>query len=158
MRNKHIIFLIPLTLIFLFQSAAFSQMDGKRFKRVREKISQLEKIKLIDVLNMDENTTLKFFARRNEYQNKVDSLMDETNDLIDNLDDSIKRGGQKDDYYKDQIGKYYRMQDAIIKLRRDFTNSLSDLLSEEQIAKYIVFEKKFREDIRNLILKQRFKR
>ncbi len=158
MRRKNIIFIIPILILLIFQSAAYSQFDGSRFKKVREKIAQLEKIKLIDVLNMDENTTLKFFARRNQYQNKTDSLMNTENQLIDDMDSSIKSGDKSDGYYREQITKYFRVQDEIIKSRRDFIRSLNDLLSEEQIAKYIVFEKKFREDIRNLILKQRMRR
>lgn len=158
MKIKNYLFIIPVIIVLVFQSTAFAQHEGMRFKKIREKISQLEKIKLIDVLNMDETTTLKFFSRRHEYQNKMDSLFSIENNLIDNLDSSIKEGGKDDRYYKDQIAKYFRIQDKIIESRKNFINSLSDLLTEEQIAKYVVFEKKFREDIRKLILKQRQRR
>jgi hypothetical protein len=35
--------------------------------------------------------------------------------------------------------------------RNQFVNSLDDILSTEQIAKLIVFEKRFRDEIRNVL-------
>ena len=35
--------------------------------RMGGQIEQLEKIKIIEELNMDEETTLRFFSRRNEF-------------------------------------------------------------------------------------------
>ena len=43
-------------------------------REARGKIDELEKIKLIDVLQMNEETTLRFFARRSEYQNRLKEL------------------------------------------------------------------------------------
>jgi hypothetical protein len=151
---KNLLFMFIVFLFILFQLSANAQMGHGRFKQARDKLDQLEKVKLIEVLNMNEETTLKFFARRNAFRNQADSLMQLSDDIIDYLDTSIKSGNGTEDSYKNKIAEYLTIQNQIVNTRNKFINSLSDILSEEQIAKLIVFEKKFREDIRKLIFKR----
>ena len=47
------------------------------------------------------------------------------------------------------------MQLQFDKGRVDFVNSLSDILSYEQIGKLIIFEKRFRNEVRKLLIKER---
>jgi hypothetical protein len=51
--------------------------------------------------------------------------------------------------------EYLRAFGALQKIRADYFNSLSDLLSPEQIAKLIVFEKRFREELQDMMFKNR---
>ena len=59
-------------LILTISITSFSQDGMDKMMRQRNKIHQLEKIKLIDELNLDEETSVKFFARRNEMQKEVE--------------------------------------------------------------------------------------
>ena len=120
------------------------------------KIEELEKIKLIDVLQMNEETTLKFFARRSEYQRKVKDLITKANDQLDKISDYIKNNGEKNSTeLKKMISDYLSYGQAIAKEKANFINSLNDILSYEQISKLLVFEKHFREELRKILFKSR---
>lgn len=74
---KHFI-LFAICISFLFTTALFAQRDEDRREWGRKggKIEQLEKIKIIEELNMDEETALKFFSRRNEHRESQRALIE----------------------------------------------------------------------------------
>ena len=55
--------------------------------------------------------------------------------------------------YKDAINKILNIEKELFNGRINFFNSLNDILSSQQIAKLLIFEKKFRSEIRRQILK-----
>ena len=148
MKNSFSLFLI----LILLPLMVFAQ--GRRdLKGPREKIEQLEKIKLIEALDLNEETTLKFFARRNESRNRIDQLNDSLDTIVDNLESRFSK--RDDTGYKDLINKYLSIEKQISEEHMQFINSLYDILTNEQVAKLIVFEKRFREEIRHLLLRGR---
>lgn len=119
------------------------------------KLAQLEKVKLIETLKMDEETTLRFFARRTEFLDKIQLLNKISMDLIDKLEKSFGENNLTESDYKNIIREFNNNDEQMFKEKMNFINSLNDILSEEQIAKMIVFEKKFKEEIRQILKKGR---
>lgn len=151
---KLLYFLIP---IMLFTTvASFPQHDREKMMKQKSKLHQLEKIKLIEALNLDEETSLRFFSRRNEMQQEVDLLENKVDDILKNLGESLnaneKTAGKTQ---KQLINELLNVKTKIEKVKGQFITSLSDILTTEQIAKYIVFEQKFREEIRKIIFDRR---
>jgi hypothetical protein len=123
-----------------------------------KKIEELEKIKLLDVLNMDETTSVKFFSRKNQSRERIFNYEDKIMDILNNIESEVKNGKDKD------VNKIQKLNDNFIntsieieKERMSFLRSLNDILTPEQIGKYIVFEKRFREEIREILIKERSK-
>ena len=126
-------------------------MKEKKMKN-REKLEQLEKIKLIESLDMDEDTSIRFFARRNESKREIQELEKKTEDIIFELEKSFNTEDKnQDEKQKQLISEMLKNRESIELKRNQFINSLGDILSTEQIAKLIVFEKKFRDEIRNVL-------
>jgi len=152
MRN---IYLILIMLLFL-PNSIFSQREKWREDEMRAKFEQLEKIKLIETLEMNEETTLRFFSRKSEHQKQQDEIQDKIREKIDNLEVIFKSGRVATvDELKKNISEINALQSELEKNRIEFINSLSDILSYEQIAKLLIFERKFRDEIRRLIIKDR---
>jgi hypothetical protein len=149
---KKIILLI--IYILLLTGISYSQGGGEKHREIREKIEQLEKIKLIETLKMDEQTTLKFFARRTKFMDKIKELNNNQDDMIAKLGDAIESKDKDDSYYQSMIDKYFDYEQKISEAKKSFMNSLTDILSEEQIAKLIVFQKKFRDEIKDILFKR----
>ncbi|MEJ2614247.1 MAG: hypothetical protein P8Z35_04770 [Ignavibacteriaceae bacterium] len=149
---KKVIFLI--ISVALLQGMGFPQ-GREHHKEIREKIEQLEKIKIIETLKMDEQTTLKFFARRTEFKDKLKDLMYKENKLLDKIDDFIKSSQEKNNSkYQGLIEQYFDLDQKIFDARKSFITSLSDILSQEQIAKLLVFQRQFREEVREILFKR----
>ncbi len=144
---------LSLLFVFMIIPVLVSAQGMRDHKGPRAKIEQLEKIKLIEALDMDEQTTLKFFARRNESRDRIDNLNDSLSTITDKLEAKFSKGDQTG--YKDLINRYLAIQKQVASEHAQFVSSLYDILTNEQVAKLIVFEKKFREEIRHLLLKGR---
>lgn len=152
MKNIYFLLIIFVSLTY----ASYSQQDRGNLIKQRNKIHQLEKLKLIDALDMDENTSIKFFARRNEMQNEIESLQDKSDDLISKLEKTLNSDNKNNESEQRQIiNEILSTREKIETVKKQFINSLSDILSTEKIAKYLVFEQKFREEIRKIILNRR---
>ena len=105
---------------------------------------------------MDEETTLRFFSRQSEHKKQQDEIQLKIHQKIENLDVSFKSGRAVTvEELKSNINEINTLQLQLEKNRIEFINSLSDILSYEQIAKLIVFERQFRNEIRKLIMKDR---
>jgi preprotein translocase subunit YajC len=152
MKNKN----LSLLILLLLSTTLFAQRGKWQDEEAREKFEQLEKIKLIETLEMDEETTLRFFARRTEHKKQQDDIQEMLQQKIENLDVIFKSGRVATvEEIKSNINEINNMQLQFDKNRVDFVNSLSDILSYEQIAKLIIFEKRFRNEVRKLIMKER---
>jgi len=140
-----------------FSSALINAQDGRHHhKGPGEKMKDLENAKLIEALGMDEETTLKFFSRRNAhrekmegFRNKEDKQLKEINELIEETDE------QNDPQLKKAVEEYFQIRNEMNEERRSFINSLSDILTYKQIGRLVVFEPRFRDEVRKILLKQR---
>jgi hypothetical protein len=145
-----------LLIFFILSTTLFAQRGKWQDEEAREKFEQLEKIKLIETLEMDEETTLRFFARRSEHRKHQDEIQENIRQKIDKLDLIFKSGRVATvDEIKSDINEINNLQLQFDKGRVEFVNSLSDILSHEQIAKLLIFEKKFRNEVRKLLIKER---
>jgi len=150
-----------LLLISVVSTEIFSQQHhmGNKRGNPRERIDQLEKIKLIEELNMSEEASVKFFSRRNEFREKEKKL----HDRIDSLsmlirDKSISPDGQTTDAEWKKINEEFLSVEKMMRKNKiDFVSSLQNLLTPKQMAQFLAFERKFRQDMQDIILRGRQK-
>jgi hypothetical protein len=159
--NK-LFFVIALSFIFatVVLPQNIGQEEGTHKRRApMKKIEELEKVKLLDVLNLDEATSAKLFTRRNQNRTKIWDIEDKINNDLQNIEFEIKKGKDEDvNKIQKMNEEYLNLSMEVEKEKLSFLRSLSDILTPEQIGKYIVFERKFRDEIRDLLMKERIKR
>jgi len=148
---------ITFIIIFLWISInTFAQRHDRPPRDVPEKILQLEKIKLIETLEMDEETTLKFFSRRAEHKKTMDEIADREESLIIQIENILNGDNEaSENELKKLIIGVDSIQSELAKSKSEFISSLDDLLTTEQIAKLIVFERRFREELRGVLFRDR---
>ena len=147
--------LIVLSVLFL-STNLFPQKGKWQDEEMRAKFEELENIKLIEALRMDEETTLRFFSRKTEHKLQQAEIQEQIQANTDNLDLLLKSGRVvTTEELKSKINDINNLQLQFEKNRVDFINSLSDILSYEQIAQFIIFEKRFRNEVRKMIMKDR---
>ncbi len=150
------VLLLAVSLIIVSSMQSFSQMHDKPPHHMRDKLIQLEKIKLIESLDMDEETTLRFFSRRNELQKKIDSLTERSDKIIIQMENIFKDGKEYTEAeLKSLIEETNTINAEIVQSKSDFINSLDDILTTEQIAKLIVFERRFKNELKRAMFKGR---
>lgn len=148
---KKVIFVI---VIILFSTALFyPQKMRDKMMRNKGKLEQLEKVKLIEALDLKEDVAVRFFARRNESRNEIETLENKVDDILVELENTFNSKDKNiETKQKQLITEFYKTKESVNQKRVQFIKSLDDILTTEQICKLIVFEKKFREEIRNVLL------
>lgn len=149
--------LIAIYFIIIISVTSFAQPMGKM--RPFQKMEELKKIKLIEILEMNEETSLKFFTRRSEHMKRIELLNESGRIKIDQIDEMIKsRKDKNDPALKKSIDEYLQNQENIIRERQSFFKTVSDILTTEQLAKLVVFEERFRNEVSGLLFRERNKK
>ena len=147
---------LAVSLIIISSMQSFSQMHDKPPQHMRDKLIQLENIKIIETLNMDEETTLRFFSRRNELHTKAENLTKRSDEIITQLELIFKAGKvYTEAELKSLIVEANTIHSEIVQSKSDFINSLDDILTTDQIAKLIIFERRFKDELKRAMFKRR---
>jgi hypothetical protein len=142
-----------LLVILIMTSFSFPQKMREKIRQNKNKLEQLEKVKLIEALDLNEDVAVRFFSRRNESRNEIETLEDKSDDLLVEIENTFNADDKNlESKQKQLISDFLKTKELIDQKRAQFIKSLDDILTTEQIAKLIVFEKKFREEIRNVLL------
>lgn len=115
-----------------------------------ERIEQYKKIRLMEFLKLDEETSIRFFSRYNRFVEDLKALNDRKNAHIDELQVLVRRDGGERDFQK-QFDQLEALGDESIELRKQYLDDLSALLPTKKVAAYIVFERNFYRNLRDLL-------
>ncbi len=143
-----LIIILPLTNI---SAQEIRRQEWQRMHRVE----QLERVKLIESLNMTEEQSIRFFARRNEHRKEIENIDRKIDESMLEIDRILNSGEIKESALKKLNEDILSNREKIETKRKQFILSLNDILSTEQISKLLLFERRFREEIRDLIIKRR---
>lgn len=147
--------IILISLLLLFSLPALSQERRER-RMMDNKIEQLEKVKLIESLNLNEEQLVRFFARRNENRKEIEKLEMRSDEIIRVLEKLTD--GPNDKNIAEQkrlLDEFLDIRIQIENKRKQFILSLNDILSPEQVTKLVVFEKRFKDEIKKILMKRK---
>jgi hypothetical protein len=139
--------------LFLLPVLSYSQHGGGKLPpRAMEKIQTMKKVKLLEVLELPEADADKVLVKYTSYENKIIEATKRTDEITEKLDEAVKA----DDYKNIE-----KLNDDFMKARKDLDAALDDrmngmkqILTKEQFAKYLVFERKFQEELRRAIMER----
>jgi hypothetical protein len=153
-----------IVIVLLFAVAVSSNLAAQDQPPMRgpgaERIEQFKKVRLIEVMSMDEETSIRFFARYNKHVEYLRTIQKDHNALIDQLQNfstSTAKNSEIEQVIKD-IGM---SEEKIAEARSKFLEELKDVISIKQIAQYVVFERNFNKNLREImrdIAKERWDR
>lgn len=150
--------LIIVSLLLLFSDVSFSQVIKQRNHRGESRIEKLEKLKLIESLDLDEEKTLIFFARRTAHRKSMMNIQDQAENKMFEIEKVLKSERVNETELKKLIDEYILLEKNIFDERIRFIKSLNDIFSTEQIAKLMIFERKFKQEIKDVIIRDRQRR
>ena len=143
-----------LTACLLLSLPLFAQrhpVRGEDRPLIKDRLEEFEKIRLLEVLELDEETAVKFIIRRNNHRKTMDSIIEKRFLMINDLQNNIKSEKYSDNDIKKDINKILSIEKELAEERSRFIVSLYDILTVEQVAKVITFEDRFRSDIKKMI-------
>ena len=136
--------------ITAFVSAQPPEGAGGRFQHPMERLESFKKIRMIEALRLDEETGLKLVKRYNKHRSEVKDLEQERSNLIDKLDSQVRSNASDGDLQK-SFNEFYEIEKKITDAREKYLNELKEIFTNKQIAEYMVFERNFMKDLRNMV-------
>ncbi len=122
------------------------QMGGRSMERVE----RFKKMRLVEMLDLKEDQSVRFFARFNDFENARKELNRQKDETLDKIERLLRNKADQKEYEKlfDEVEVVNR---KIGEEKLKFFNSLSDLLTIEQRAKLILFERRFEHELREAV-------
>lgn len=115
-----------------------------------ERIEQYKKLRMMDFLKLDEETSVRFFSRYNRFVEELRALNERRNATIDDLQALVRRDAT-DQQYRKVFEKLNALSGEQVALRDEYMDDLRELLPPKKVASYIVFERNFYRNLRELL-------
>ena len=122
-----------------------------RQERLRERIHDLRKVKLLDLLDLEGDQVEKFFAIYNRFEDKIEEAKEGIDEAAREL-----QGAIGNDASEGELGRLTNaLRDKIRAMERLIEQRFDDskaVLTARQYAQYVVFEARFRDELQRMIL------
>lgn len=115
----------------------------------RERILEFKKVRLLEILKLDEQSSVKFLNKYTKFSNEIDKIELERERIVNEMELKLRHGDR--DGYDKSIQELFELEEKEYEIRVNFYKELKDVLTEEQIARVIVFERNFRREFMNAI-------
>ncbi len=145
-------YILPL-LLFMMPIMVFAQPPegmGGRFQRPMERLESYKKIRMIEALKLDEETGLKLVKRYNKHRETIKDLEGDRANLIDKLESQLSANASDADLQK-TFNEFFEMEKKIGEARKKYIEELKEIFTNKQIAEYMIFERNFMKDLRNVV-------
>jgi Spy/CpxP family protein refolding chaperone len=141
-----ILFLLPPTDIVAQQRVPGPPAMEERMERLQ----QFKKLRLMETLNLNEEESIKFFARYNKFEEELRDLEQQRNSILDDMENLIKHE-EKEEAYKKDFDDLLALGQKLVEARTRFYKDARTMLTPVQTAKLLVFERNFNRDLREAI-------
>lgn len=145
---------ITLTMILasFFTMIAVYPVSSEPPFRAKERIEQLKKIKLLDILQLSEERSTKFLSKYNEMDRQTEEKKLEMEHEMKILEVKIKSNAPEEEI-KAQTEKALKAYKAYHESLKNKMDEMKSMLTDIEFAKFLVFESQFHEEVRKIIMK-----
>lgn len=118
--------------------------------RALERVEQFKKIRLMEILNLDEQNSIKFFARYNQHQQLLREFRQKQVQALGRVQASRKAKAADVEYDK-IVEELLSLEKKATEAKAKYIDELKQVLSSKQLAEYLVFETRFQQNLRDLV-------
>lgn len=166
MNPKRIIILSMIT-VFTLSALSTAQPQGERWRDMMgpERIEKYKKMRLLEVLELQEESAVRFNAKYNLHEDKIRETRKSLDSIQDKLEKILRKSMEQykqQKFSEKQIKELQYLIEQIETNRFDinreeerFSKELRELFSPEQLAKYYLFQRNFEQELREAIREMR---
>ncbi len=142
-------------ILFVFFGAIISIAQppdgvGEGRRRPSERLESYKKVRMIEALKLDEETGVKLINRYNEHRKGMKQLEKERGEAMDKLESQFQSSVADAEFQK-TFNELFDIERRISEARKKYLESLKEIFSNKQIAEYLIFERNFMKDLRNVV-------
>jgi len=147
-------FCVSLFILVLMEGHCVYSQDGRPSSPFggpgAAKFEQFKKMRIIEALHLDDETAIRFVTKYNKFIEEMRQAGKKRNEIIARLDDALKNNANEETLEK-IIKEFVLCDDQAGDIRNKFYTDLKDVFTTKQLAQFIVFEKNFNQNIREIM-------
>jgi len=119
------------------------------------------KWKLTEYLDLNEKQAEKFFPKMNMHEKNMKEINNKIKLLKENLENQINSQLSNSPYMpnnKNNIEELRKLEKIKIDIKSDYMLSLQTVLEPNQLSKLLIFDKKFKKELREGLKNKRYKK
>jgi hypothetical protein len=117
--------------------------------RALERVEQFKKIRLLEILNLNDESALKFFARYNKYEELLRDLRKKQVQAFGRIQ-ALRKSQAADAEYDKVVSDLLTVETQFEEAKSKYVGELKDVLTSKQLAEYLAFEFRFQQNLREL--------
>ena len=141
-------------LLMVGTGAVLAQQDNSQGPAMRgpamERVEQWKKVRMMEVLRLDEETSIRFFSRYNKEQQEIRDIQRRREDLLRQLESLIRSNAAEKDLEK-TFQDLHALEGKAVDERDRFLKDARGILTLKQLASYVIFENNFNRSLRELM-------
>ncbi len=134
-------------LMIISQADVFSQQRMHRMQEGRDRLETLRQVRMIEALDLDEETAARLTVLDKERQAQTRELQRQIDDLHDELEAALDED-ESEAELRAIRSKIEEKRNALHENRTRFYRDAEEYLTPRQMAELMVFERNFTRDIR----------
>jgi hypothetical protein len=154
---KKTLMLVAIIATLVVQGIAVAQPHQGRtgeMGRRPERIDKFRTMRLVEILKLNEEDAVRFFAKQSAHQEKIGGLMKERNAALDDAEASAKQNSGEAELQKG-IDKVLDLDQQIFAERQRYQKEMRAFLTPAQFLTFISFERQFGMQVRDALGKMR---
>lgn len=114
-----------------------------------ERVDKFRKMRMIEMLKLEEEDAVRFFAKQSAHEDVMGGLMKSRNEALDDLEELIKDEKGENKEAQALAENVLDADQKIFGERQRFQAEIRKLLTAEQFGKFLIFERNFGRQIRD---------
>ena len=115
-----------------------------------ERIERLKKVRLMEVLKLQEEASVRFFNRYNEYQDALKKFQKTRQETLVKVE-TLQNSGASDTELEKGIQALRSLDSTFLEMRDNHWKDIRGILNMKQFAAYVVFEHNFQHYLREMM-------
>ena len=122
----------------------------------RGRIEIMKMWKLTEHLNLSEEQATRFFPRYQNMREGIEVLNVRQKELVEEYKKMMEKGdGINDDDFNRLMKQFQEIEETKVKEKFRFVHDLSDVLTPDQRARYVMFEVRFKHELQKALREER---
>lgn len=150
MKKIKLVLPFAIAILLLNSISIYSQKNDRNWTpKSKERIDMVKKMKLLEKLNLPDDEADKFLTKYTSYEKKIDEKFEALKNATNDLNQSIDK---KTNDIKAKADKIISLQEELNGITIEKQKSMKNVLSDENYAKYILFEHTFFRHLNNALM------
>lgn len=134
--------------------------DHPDFKERREKMKKYRTWKMTEYLELTPEQSQTFFPKYNQFEKRMHEKGGEIRKLVLKIDSMLQKENIEltDADYRKYRNQLLQLEKDRVEMKKEFLQSIDELLNTEQKIKYLIFDDKFKHDMMKKIWRKHFHR